>query len=419
MTPEFINQVLCGDCRQILPTWPANCIDTILTDPPYGTGFMGAEWDTVKETHQIESNNGEDGWGWGGRPGAVSKHFYKAGLAFELWCSEWAAAALRVAKPGALLLAFGGTRTFHRLACGIEDAGWTIVDTIMWTYGQGFPKGLDIGCAIDKAAGAQAKLWEGYNTTLKPAWEPIIVAMKPCEGTYAANALKWGVAGFNIDGGRVAAEGEVVRTRQGQSVSQQAGDMYAGTDQRDGQMFESHRLGRWPANLIHDGSDEVLPSFPQTATGAFDGHRNEPKTKNAYGTFDLVDEPARPGNRGSASRFFYCAKASRAERERGLKGYVPCAVCGQAGSDSHADSRGREVPCYRNIHPTVKPLSLMRYLARLTATPTGGVVLDPFCGSGSTLAACRLEGRGCVGIDLDPKYCDIARHRMGAGEVYP
>lgn len=353
-------EVLCGDCRDVMRGMDAASIDAIVTDPPYGLSFMGKGWDH-------------------GVPGV------------EFWTE-----AMRVAKPGAHLLAFGGTRTFHRLACAIEDASWEIRDTIMWVYGSGFPKSHDVSKAIDKAAGAErevvgsyraarqtnncgtsfnasradehgrttayitapttdaAKQWHGWGTALKPAWEPIIVARKPLDGTVAENALRHGTGAINVDGCRVGTEGGTTRGD---------GPSHPGTSFDCGNFgVVSTGSGRWPANLIHDGSDEVVAGFP------VDGEQ-------------------------SASRFFYCAKASRADREEGLR------------------DGGRSNTLRGNHHPTVKPTALMRYLIRLV-TRTGGIVLDPFMGSGSTGKDAMLEGMRFIGIDKEAEYAEIARARI-------
>ena len=418
-----------GDCREVMASMAASSVDAIVTDPPYGLSFMGKGWDH-------------------GVPGV------------EFWTE-----ALRVAKPGAHLLAFGGTRTYHRLACAIEDAGWEIRDCVMWVYGGGFPKSLDVSKAIDRmdareeqsarryrftawvrstgvtakqisdatgtnmgghyttaasqpaimtrehleacrhllgevpewvereadirsvesknfaerevvgqktagianpkdrdrhtiggsaavvvditapATGA-ARKWAGWGTALKPAWEPVIVARKPLAGTVAANVLEHGTGAINVDGCRVGGED-----------------------------------GRWPANLIHDGSEEVLSGFPFTKTGVcladgasgYDGGLRRRDNRKA----------ANGGDSGSAARFFYCAKASKADRDEG------------------------------NNHPTVKPTDLMAYLCRLV-TPPGGTVLDPFCGSGSTGKAAVREGFGFIGIEREAEYAEIARCRIQA-----
>lgn len=439
LTPKVT--IYHGDCRDAMQAMQANSVDSFVCDPPYGLSFMGRDWDH-------------------GVPGAA------------FW-----AEALRVAKPGAHLLAFGGTRTFHRLAVAIEDAGWEIRDTVMWVYGSGFPKSLSISKAIDKRGGyphlAQkigealrqareargmtvgecdrkfcggttnwtwfegrpkgqraptpdtfaaiaaewpevaklaaavaeaerevvgqsqwsnsashfvpgadhtqrvqlnitapatdaAKQWEGWGTALKPAYEPIIVARKPLEGTVAANVLKWGTGALNIDGCRVGTDALNIDGCRVGTDAKDLAKLQASTaaviargGERDGSWKNRSDLsganpvpdsGRWPANLIHDGSDEVVGLFPVT------------------------------GDK-SAARFFYCAKSSKRDRGEG------------------------------NNHPTVKPTALMRYLCRLV-TPPGGIVLDPFMGSGSTGKAARLEGFRFVGCELNAEYVEIARARI-------
>jgi len=322
-----------GDCREVMAGMDAESIDSIVTDPPYGLSFMGKGWD-----HSV--------------PGV------------EFWD-----AALRVAKPGAHLLAFGGTRLFHRLACAIEDAGWEIRDTIMWVYGSGFPKSHNGD-------------WGG--TALKPAWEPVLMARKPLDGTVAANFERYGVGGLNIDGCRVGTTVETWPSSRSFASGISSG-YTSGKEKGPTQPTGNAPQGRWPANLIHDGSDEAVAGFPDTGKSLDPdmpirrGKRTAPiygGQTNAEGT-----EGFGFGDSGSAARFFYCAKANKRDR----------------GEDNH--------------HPTVKPTDLMAYLCRLV-TPKGGIVLDPFTGSGSTGKAAVREGFGFTGIELDPEYAEIARARI-------
>ena len=352
-------RIIQGDCRDVMPTLGA--VDAIVTDPPYGLNFMGNGWDH-------------------GVPGV------------EFWL-----AALRVAKPGAHLLAFGGTRTYHRLACAIEDAGWYIRDQIGWAFGSGFPK-------------SHNGTWGG--TALKPAWEPICVARKPLVGTVEANWLAHGTGALNIDACRV---GDTVETWPA-SRSYAPGQMQPGHSGKT-QGAGDAPAGRWPANLIHDGSEEVLACFPdapgqQRTVGPEHGQK---ASVNVFGDYGARDTFNPRGDTGSAARFFYCAKADSSDRNDGLRGMAKrkqdeSRKPGNPGGDN---PRNRGVHERTNHHPTVKPTDLMRYLCRLV-TPKGGTVLDPFMGSGSTLKAAELEGLSVIGIEIDPEYCEIARRRVAS-----
>ena len=358
-----------GDCLDVMRSLEANSIDSIVTDPPYGLGFMGKEWDH-------------------GVPGT------------EFWIEM-----LRVAKPGTHLLAFGGSRTYHRMACAIEDAGWEMRDCIMWIYGSGFPK-------------SHNGPWGG--TALKPAHEPIVVARKPLIGTVAANVAAHGTGALNISGCRVAAAGEQLRigvgaiqARHDESVARASNGMKPGP--RGG-----GTAGRWPANLIHDGSPEVLAAFPnapgQIARAKTDGLDSGNAVLGRLR--NVTTNPDARGDIGSASRFFYCAKATRKDRNDGCEG-LPTRRNGMVSNNSgqHITRRDGDAPQpSANHHPTVKPTELMRYLCRLI-TPTRGKVLDPFMGSGSTGRGALLEGFDFVGIELDEDYARIARARIGAVQL--
>jgi site-specific DNA-methyltransferase (adenine-specific) len=394
-------RLLKGNCLDTLKNLPDNSIDSIVTDPPYELGFMGKSWDNSGIAYNV-----------------------------ELWRE-----CLRVLKPGGHLLAFGGSRTYHRLAVAIEDAGFEIRDQIMWVYGSGFPKSLDVSKAIDKAheakrevvgrrehptlknpanvksrafhaetlnsdrdaeswditapATPEAKQWQGWGTALKPAHEPIVVARKPLVGTVAQNVLTYGTGVLNIDGCRVPG---VVDGPGTTPLSD--GDRNSMTGNLPRTDYAPNDEGRWPANFIHDGSDEVLALMPYSRSGA-------PRT---------VYE-------GSAARFFYCAKASKSERNAGLEGLPELAggqatgrVDGSDGLNSPRAGAGRTGGSH-NYHPTVKPLALMRYLVRLV-TPPSGIVLDPFLGSGTTAVAAILEGFDWVGCELTPEYWPIIEARV-------
>jgi site-specific DNA-methyltransferase (adenine-specific) len=406
-------KLINADCLEAMTRAKPESVDAIVTDPPYGLAFMGKQWDH-------------------GVPGTP---FWEA--------------ALRVAKPGAHLLAFGGTRTYHRLACAIEDAGWEIRDCVMWVYGSGFPKSLDVSKAIDKAAGAErevgplkrggdrllrlengkrdgggtwgdesgrnaytsipsteaAKQWEGWGTALKPAFEPIILARKPLIGTVAANVLEHGTGGLNIDGCRV---GDEDMTAQFDREWNQDGTFGNGKRASQGKLCAP---GRFPANFIHDGSEEVLALFPDSNGSGAARTLNRGQRDDGWG---MADEPGllRDAGSGSAARFFYCAKASKKDRDEGC-GALEVKPAGSLNmrTDSHAIKNGQETNPRHNPHPTVKPTDLMRYLCRLI-TPPGGVILDPFMGSGSTGKAAILEGFRFIGIEKEAEYLEIAKARI-------
>jgi len=410
---------------------PENSADTCITDPPYELGFMGKKWDS-------------------------------SGISFQpdTWREVY-----RVLKPGAMLLAFGGTRTVHRIACAIEDAGFEIRDMIAWVYSTGFPKSHNISKALDKRAGAErevvghkknlghvergdstidsqkvvhrdsiftanngteyitapatpeARLWDGWGTALKPSLEPIVVAMKPIEGTYAENALKWGCAGLNIDGARVEVSEKDRRANLAKANKKQtSNNIISGFGNNT---FEAGdwgmAKGRFPANLIHDGSDEVVGLFPNSKGSKLGTKYQTPRyTGNTYngGEVGGGQKEFGFGDSGSAARFFYVAKASRSERNAGLEG-MPLGEPPKSARSKPAEGRQSALGLPRqNTHPTVKPIALMRYLCQLTKTPTGGVVLDPFAGSGTTLVACARLGRKAIGIDNDEGYFDIAVKRV-------
>lgn len=403
-------------------TMPDNSVDSIVTDPPYELGFMGKAWDA-------------------------------SGIANNpvMW-----AEALRVLKPGGHLLAFSGSRTYHRMTCAIEDAGFEVRDQIMWVYGSGFPKSLDVSKAIDKAAGAvretvrvdkiknppnlvggvnngggrpwqieaaakgfhevagdvpvtdAARQWEGWGTALKPAHEPICVARKPLIGTVAANVLAHGTGALNIDGCRV---GNEERTYEPKGTSASAA-MIRVPEHRAGKAGDEVTVsGRWPANLIHSGCPEVLALFPDSKGQmgrSTDANRSQLNTFGAPSDNGKVYEPR--NDAGSAARFFYCAKTSKADRNEGLDAFTPETTSdGRAVAADNAYQRGKTERA--NSHPTVKPTDLMAYLCRLV-TPPGGLILDPFMGSGSTGKAAIREGFRFIGCELSAEYLAIAEARI-------
>ncbi len=378
-------KILIGDNRETLKTLADNSVDSIVTDPPYELGFKGAKWDS-------------------------------SGIAYDqsLWTE-----CLRVLKPGGHLLAFSGSRTYHRMVVAIEDAGFDIRDQIMWVYGAGFPKSWDVSKAVDRHLGGErriggqksgaknvmrptpvgwdgkititapatpeAKKWDGWGTALKPAHEPICVARKPLIWTVAENVLEHGTGGINVDGCRVGTEERVILVpscffNRGGGIPGGQGAPNCG----------AHTVaGRWPANFIHDGSEEVLAQFPK----------------------DNV----------AAARFFYWAKVTKDDREAGLDGFdgTLCGMSGGAAAAARGETYGKpgegwnQTKVRKNHHPTVKPCDLMRYLCRLV-TPPGGLVLDPFAGSGSTGKAATIEGFRFIGCELSPEYAAIAEARIAA-----
>ena len=391
--------------------------DAILCDPPYELGFMGKSWDS-------------------------------SGIAFD--ADMWAD-ILKLLKPGGHLLAFSGSRTYHRMAVAIEDAGFEIRDQLIWMYGSGFPKSLNIGKAVDKIQGNEREDlgehpyaarrprtqiesnskafdkgtigtnrnltntkgtsdWEGYGTALKPAHEPCVLARKPLDGTVANNVLKHGTGGLNIDGTRVGlADGDdTKRVSGGHKTSYIGGSL----DKNYDISLQANRdLGRFPANLIHDGSDEVEAVFPQT--GKSTARTGHPGGKT-FGGSDMGKDVVGQwfGDSGSASRFFYCAKSSKSERNAGLEGFEPQITNdGREKDIDNAFQRGATLRS--NHHPTVKPLSLTKYLATLIKPPTGGRLLVPFSGSGSEMIGALQAGWEYVeGVELTEEYIPIAEARI-------
>ena len=421
-----------GDCLDVLKTLADCSVDAIVTDPPYGLSFMGKRWDYDVPTEAV-------------------------------WVE-----CLRVLKPGGHLLAFAGTRTQHRMAVRIEDAGFEIRDMIAWVYGSGFPKSLDVSKAIDKAAGAErevigmstngsgaqpnklnnhttgdtgigyadgsgktfnitapateaAKQWEGWGTALKPALEPITLARKPLIGTVAANVLEHGTGGLNIGACRVGRDTDDVSgwSQTGSKTSENRA-MSGGNYARDA---KPDAEGRFPANFIHDGSEEVLALFPSEAGGGF-GVRGKGGSTYANGegfanTLSETGQTVGYGDSGSAARFFYCAKASRDDRDDGC-GALELTEAGIKNDSGRGFSESDPMAAVmrHNPHPTVKPTDLMRYLCRLI-TPPNGIVLDPFTGSGSTGKAAMAEGFRFIGIEREAEYIEIARARISAEAEKP
>jgi len=407
------SQIYLGNCEDELKNLPDNSVDSVVTDPPYELGFMGKSWDSSGIAYNV-----------------------------EMWKEVF-----RVLKPGGHLLSFGGSRTYHRMACAIEDAGFEIRDQIMWVYGSGFPKSLDVAKALDKMAGVEfeakpasgvgfmnssddgynttlnqltqtgestdeARKWKGWGTALKPAHEPIVMARKPLsEKTVAKNVLEHGTGAINIDGSRI---GNEVRTYSGMSANQPE----VGTFRDDNWVpkdIEVTVAGRYPANFIHDGSDEVVELFPETgkSTGGRIGKKDTSGVNIVpAGQYEAGDPGF--GDSGSAARYFYCAKTSKKDRNEGLNGFEE-----KRPDDRTETGMGtfveKGVAKQANHHPTVKPTDLMRYLVRMV-TPPNGTVLDPFTGSGSTGKAATLEGFNFIGVEQNSEYIKIAEARIKAAE---
>jgi site-specific DNA-methyltransferase (adenine-specific) len=389
------SRILHGSCLDLLPTLEAESVHAVVTDPPYHltTGKKGG---TGEASVNLASPHGRARI----TAGFMGKEWDGGDVAFrpETWRE-----VLRVMRPGAYLVAFGGTRTYHRLACAIEDAGFEIRDQLGWIYGSGFPKGTD-----------KAKIpppWEGWNTALKPAWEPIVLARKPMIGTLAANLDAYGCGAMNIKDCRIEGESTTRTKAGGKNDFPHEDDAWTPRSVEVGS-----DLGRWPANIVHDGSEEVLAHFPEAPGQLFTvgpEHGAKPSV-NAFGDFGPRDTFAPRGDGGSAARFFYCAKADREDRDHGLQGMqLRTGGIRSETSGQHITRRDGGAPGpVANHHPTVKPTDLMRWLVRLV-TPPGGTVLDPFLGSGSTGRAAILENFHFIGMELEDEYVPIARARIG------
>ena len=453
---EYINKILQGDCVEVMKTMPDNSVDAVVTDPPYGLEFMGKNWDKFKAGKNIAGGNtGEN------TPYARSKPapaFYQLThidkLSFQEFSYNWSTEALRVLKPGGYLLAFGGTRTYHRLVCGIEDAGFEIRDTIAWVYGSGFPKSLDISKAIDKRAGKEREIigkninarkscgninickkngsgnitasatpealqWQGWGTALKPSFEPIVVARKPLsEKTVAENVLKWGTGGINVDGGRIGyseTNKPIPQLAQGKTEIKTDNKMYGRNsfnESKTKSIIGGSLKGRFPANLIHDGSPEVLAGFPNVKSGKIKPYIEKPQNPSSFNFIGRKKPAFDYNDSGSAARFFYCAKSSKQERNRGCEGLELKSIDIQQPHNSK-NLEERYSMTSKNNHPTVKPIALMKYLVKLVTQPNG-IVLDPFTGSGSTLIACKESGFNYIGIEKEEEYIKIAECRIRA-----
>ncbi|RUF76149.1 site-specific DNA-methyltransferase [Pseudomonas aeruginosa] len=400
-----------GDCLQVLKTFPDNSFDSVVTDPPYGIRFMGKAWDgadieaRAARRAEMPSHAPDAGPNGGHRSVAAEAGKYdltpKGMLAFQAFTLEWAAECLRVLKPGGHLLSFASPRTYHHMAVGIEMAGFEIRDQIMWVFGSGFPKSHNLSGE-----------YEGWGTALKPGHEPICMARKPLAGTVARNVLAHGTGALNIDRCRIPSEPMPPNTGAG-GLPRRREDEQRGL----APVSQPHAGGRWPANLIHDGSPEVVALFPHTKSGVMKGGTiraaQDAPGSVCYGTYGGNATSADTfGDEGSAARFFYCAKATRRDRNEGCEHMDRKPLHWSSGSQNPGSfqSEGTKKTSQNN-HPTVKPTDLMAYLVRLV-TPPGGKVLDPFTGSGSTGKAAVRDGFEFVGIEREAPYLAIAEARI-------
>jgi DNA modification methylase len=410
-----------GDLFDVLPTIAAESIDSSVTDPPYGIGFMGREWDTFrpgsgqtrKLMHPRERVAAKaivsDNPNVNGRhrspalsPSQIDYDYSAAGLrGFQEWTETWAREVFRVLKPGAYILVCGAPRSYHRMACGLEDAGFVIRDKFSWLFGSGFPKNYNLG--------------DGKGTALKPAHEPIALAWKPFKGTISACHETHGTAALNIDACRLDAGAGGYRGDEPSAkrrYAENGGTNFAMTPGPRG----GDAAGRWPANvLLDEEAAGLLDEMSGELVSGFMAAGTEREGLGYHG--GLGDTVARDtvGDRGGASRFYYVAKPSRAERELGCESLRqrPRDENRKAGNPGGDNPRNRGLQLRGNIHPTVKPVELMRWLVRLV-TPPGGIVLDPFTGSGTTGMACVYEQREFIGVEREAEYVEIAQRRIAS-----
>ena len=434
-------KILVGDSVERLKELPSNSVDSVVSDPPYGLGTPPPIADVLKAWLAGEAYHASGK----GFMGAQWDSFVPGP---EIWKE-----AYRVLKPGGHMVCFFGTRTYDIGCMAIRLAGFEPRDSISWLFGSGYPKSLNISKALDrsfaveptvvatrplegkakylkggnyngksqenetlefeitKGTSPEAVQWEGWGTALKPGQELIALVRKPFDGTLIENVMRWGTGGLNIGACRVGKEGG---TRKGSKPTGKGHGIY-GAGLHGNCKIESTGTGRWPANVCHDGSDEVVGDFPFTKSGKLEPHHYMKASENRSMSGPNQGRHPRQssfGDAGSSSRFFYCAKASKTDRDRGLDNYRSHSASERSGGRK-ADSAGINNPRAgtrtegRNPHPTVKPTALMQWLCRLV-TPPGGVVLDPFMGSGSTGVAASLEGFQFIGCDISEEYAAIA-----------
>jgi len=418
-----MSEIICGDCLKEMQDLEPESADSVVTDPPYALAFMGRDWDSFEPKE------------------------------YQEFCQKWGEQAMRVLKLGAYLLAFSGTRTYHRMVCGLEDAGFEIKDQIDWLYGSGFPKSHDISKAIDKEKGKyeegdelpssrdtkgdlgfqmqkktasnpqtqEAKKWDGWGTALKPAHEPIVLAQKPREGTYAENVLEHGVGGLNVDDSRIPSGSQHKRKCESVIGLTRVNKNVYGEDNRERNNSWDER-GRWPANVILDPrSSEMLDGQSgETKSGRVKERKSSYKGESNIGFLrGYSTKENQIGDSGGASRFFYCAKAHKLERNAGLEDLEDVKM-GQSGGARQKLKEGKDeyqtgddvsvglnkIKEVKNDIATLKPINLMRYLVRLV-TPPDGTVLDPFAGSGTTGCACEIEGFDYVLIEKRERFANL------------
>ena len=473
-----------GDCIEILKTLPDNSVDSIVTDPPYGIGFMNKEWDDPQKHKELidrETKRSQERFEEGKSPvkGGFSKGVQpglpiggaKEGRWFQEWCELWAKECFRVLKPGGHMLSFSAPRTYHRMATAFEDSGFQIRDQIMWVFGSGFPKSHNIGKAIDKIQGNEREVvgkkenkinlnatkegdksfyenawnnkdyidleitkgqsdWEGWGTALKPAHEPICMARKPLsEKSIALNVLKHGTGGINIDDCRIGTEDKLGREFKvgGQTLGAGQYGLNDGrktkpTNNLEGTYHDNTKgLGRFPANIMFD---EEAGKILDEQSGVSKSQKRKPeynKPTEHTNTYTPKASDYRDDNTysdtGGASRFFYCPKVSKKERDMNMtcdvkeQSSIGSTYAGNQTSSKIGGNPDKPTEPKKNNHPTVKPIALMEYLIKLV-TPKGGIVLEPFMGSGSTGIAAKNLGMSFIGIEKEEEYFEIAKQRI-------
>lgn len=438
-------RLVLGDCIEKMKEMDENSIDCIVTDPPY---HLTSITERFGKENSKEAKYGTDGLFQRQSKGFMNQTWDGGDIAFrtDVWKE-----CLRVLKPGGYLLCFGAPRTYHRMACAIEDAGFEVRDCLMWLFGSGFPKSHNVGLGIDKHFGHSnrgkaiptastyqasdieqtnkltgnkveeyigktdlGKKYSGYGTALKPAYEPIMMCRKPLVGTVAKNVLEYGTGALNIDACRVECN-----DKSKFPVGEYTTDTTVGKIRNNNRTEDTNKNGRFPANILHDGSDEAVSLFPHTKSGKMTSEHNrhtDGSPNGIYGKFD-VNHPLSEtyGDSGSAARFFYCAKANKKDRNEGCETLEEKQYSSDGREKEIENAYQRNNSVSNNNHPTVKPNDLMRYLVRLVC-PEGGIVLDPFNGSGSTGKAAILEGFNYIGIEMNQEYITISECRLKHAE---